>query len=137
MSITVATCGIRGSCDEQNAPETEGLRGRRRVKGGDRQGAMAIGGVREMAGAEDGRRSAGLRARREIGEELHENLDGGIICKICHLASGQPLEETSIGTPYKADDKTGLIMPGCACKDELGIAHSHCAKSWFKIKENK
>ncbi|CAL5214174.1 unnamed protein product [Lathyrus oleraceus] len=71
------------------------------------------------------------------GKDFTENLDGETICRICHLASGQPLEETAVGTPNSADDKTGLIMLGCACKDELGIAHSHCAEAWFKIKGNR
>jgi hypothetical protein len=62
-----------------------------------------------------------------------------MICRICHLASGQPLEATAVGTPNSVnnDDKTGLIMLGCACKDELGIAHRHCAEAWFKIKGNR
>ncbi|CAI8618672.1 unnamed protein product [Vicia faba] len=71
------------------------------------------------------------------GKDFSENLDGETICRICHLASGQPLEETAVGTPNSADDKTGLIMLGCACKSELGIAHSHCAEAWFKIKGNR
>jgi hypothetical protein len=72
-------------------------------------------------------------------KDFSENSDGEMICRICHLASGQPLEATAVGTPNSVnnDDKTGLIMLGCACKDELGIAHSHCAEAWFKIKGNR
>lgn len=70
-------------------------------------------------------------------EGFGENLDDEMICRICHLASGQPLEATAVGTPNIADKSTGLIMLGCACKDELGIAHSHCAEAWFKIKGNR
>ncbi|MCI13975.1 hypothetical protein A2U01_0035100, partial [Trifolium medium] len=45
----------------------------------------------------------------------------------------------AVGTPNSVNDndKTGLIMLGCACKDELGIAHRHCAEAWFKIKGNR
>ncbi|AET04267.2 hypothetical protein MTR_8g086580 [Medicago truncatula] len=61
--------------------------------------------------------------------------------KISHLDSEQPLEAsqaTAVGTPHSANKNTDLIMlGGCACKDELGIARSHCAEAWFKIKGNK
>ncbi|CAJ2677368.1 unnamed protein product [Trifolium pratense] len=71
--------------------------------------------------------------------DFNENSDGEMICRICHLASGQPLEAMAVGTPNSVNDndKTGLIMLGCACKDELGIAHHHCAEAWFKIKGNR
>ncbi|XP_014523437.1 uncharacterized protein LOC106779824 isoform X2 [Vigna radiata var. radiata] len=66
-----------------------------------------------------------------------ENLEGELICRICHLASGQPLEAEAVGTVSSATTtNTDLIQLGCACKDELGIAHSHCAEAWFKIKGN-
>ena len=65
-----------------------------------------------------------------------ENLEGEMICRICHLASGQPLEATVVGTANSATS-TDLIQLGCACKDELGIAHSHCAEAWFKLKGNR
>uniref|UniRef100_A0A2P2PXU3 RING-CH-type domain-containing protein n=1 Tax=Rhizophora mucronata TaxID=61149 RepID=A0A2P2PXU3_RHIMU len=29
-----------------------------------------------------------------------------------------------------------LIQLGCGCKDDLGIAHAHCAEAWFKLKGN-
>ncbi|KAH7434830.1 hypothetical protein KP509_06G036800 [Ceratopteris richardii] len=29
-----------------------------------------------------------------------------------------------------------LIQLGCACKDDLALAHRHCAETWFKIKGN-
>ncbi|XP_047179280.1 uncharacterized protein LOC124846109 isoform X1 [Vigna umbellata] len=67
-----------------------------------------------------------------------ENLEGELICRICHLASGQPLEAEAVGTVSSATTtNTDLIQLGCACKDELGIAHSHCAEAWFKIKGNR
>ncbi|TKY60053.1 queuine tRNA-ribosyltransferase subunit QTRTD1 [Spatholobus suberectus] len=67
-----------------------------------------------------------------------ENLEGEMICRICHLASGQPLEAAVVGTANSATTtNTDLIQLGCACKDELGIAHSHCAEAWFKLKGNR
>ncbi|RDX99762.1 hypothetical protein CR513_17141, partial [Mucuna pruriens] len=64
-----------------------------------------------------------------------ENMEGEMICRICHLASGQPLE--AIDTANSATSNTDLIHLGCSCKDELGIAHSHCAEAWFKLKGNR
>lgn len=65
-------------------------------------------------------------------KDFSENLEGERICRICHLASGQ----TSDATP--ASTTSGdLVQLGCACKDELGIAHSHCAEAWFKLKGNR
>jgi len=66
-----------------------------------------------------------------------ENLEGEMICRICHLASGQPLEPATVGSVSSASTNTDLIQLGCACKDELGIAHNHCAEAWFKIKGNR
>ncbi|KAK7400168.1 hypothetical protein VNO78_11368 [Psophocarpus tetragonolobus] len=66
-----------------------------------------------------------------------ESLEGEMICRICHLASGQPLEAAAVGTASNATTNTDLIQLGCACKDELGIAHSHCAEAWFKLKGNR
>ncbi|XP_040874047.1 uncharacterized protein [Glycine max] len=65
-----------------------------------------------------------------------ENLEGEMICRICHLASGQRLEAADVGTASSATTNTDLIQLGCACKDELGIVHSHCAEAWFKLKGN-
>ncbi|KAL2616138.1 hypothetical protein AAZX31_08G114700 [Glycine max] len=66
-----------------------------------------------------------------------ENLEGEMICRICHLASGQRLEAADVGTASSATTNTDLIQLGCACKDELGIVHSHCAEAWFKLKGNR
>ncbi|KAF7803301.1 putative LRR receptor-like serine/threonine-protein kinase [Senna tora] len=69
-------------------------------------------------------------------QEYSENLEGERICRICHLAAGQPSDATAASTNSSAT--TGdLIQLGCACKDELGIAHSHCAEAWFKLKGNR
>ncbi|XP_039070351.1 uncharacterized protein LOC120217226 [Hibiscus syriacus] len=55
-----------------------------------------------------------------------ESSDGERVCRICHLTSEQSYECTdSMPTTAAATD---LIQLGCVCKDELGIAHSHCAE---------
>ncbi|KAF8413722.1 hypothetical protein HHK36_001715 [Tetracentron sinense] len=54
-----------------------------------------------------------------------ENLDGEKVCRICHLSSDRPSETSN------------LIQLGCGCKDELGIAHRHCAEAWFRLKGNR
>ncbi|KAI4298159.1 hypothetical protein L6164_031751 [Bauhinia variegata] len=67
---------------------------------------------------------------------ISENLDGERICRICHLASGQSSDATFVRATNDALNSE-LIQLGCACKDELGIAHSHCAEAWFKLKGNR
>ncbi|KAF3322008.1 RING-variant domain-containing protein [Carex littledalei] len=47
------------------------------------------------------------------------------ICRICHVSSGC------------AGNGSELIDLGCGCKNGLGIAHQHCAETWFKIKGNR
>ncbi|XP_039019675.1 uncharacterized protein LOC120151226 [Hibiscus syriacus] len=64
-----------------------------------------------------------------------ESSDGERICRICHLTSEQSYECTD-SMPNTAA-ATDLIQLGCGCKDELGIAHSHCAEAWFKLKGNR
>ncbi|XP_022715743.1 uncharacterized protein LOC111274958 [Durio zibethinus] len=67
--------------------------------------------------------------------QFNESWDGESVCRICHLNSEQSLESTdSTSTNPAAMD---LIQLGCGCKDELGIAHSHCAEAWFKLKGNR
>ncbi|GMI72315.1 hypothetical protein like AT5G45775 [Hibiscus trionum] len=66
---------------------------------------------------------------------LKESYDGERVCRICHLTSEQSYECTDSMSTTAAS--TDLIQLGCACKDELGIAHSHCAEAWFKLKGNR
>ncbi|KAK4271721.1 hypothetical protein QN277_020369 [Acacia crassicarpa] len=68
--------------------------------------------------------------------EFSENVEGERICRICHLASGQP-SDSAAASPTNSASNGDLIQLGCACKDELGIAHSHCAEAWFKLKGNR
>ncbi|XP_059063808.1 uncharacterized protein LOC131856276 isoform X2 [Cryptomeria japonica] len=47
------------------------------------------------------------------------------VCRVCHLSSDCRSE---LGD---------LIQIGCRCKDDLGIAHRHCAEAWFRIRGNR
>ncbi|PWA37899.1 Zinc finger, RING-CH-type [Artemisia annua] len=49
-------------------------------------------------------------------------------CRICQLSS-------LVDNDEQEDDE--LIELGCCCKDDLALAHQHCADTWFKIKGNK
>ena len=69
-------------------------------------------------------------------KKVYENSEGERVCRICHLTSVQSLDETTVGTASSAKS-ADLIQLGCACKDELGIAHAHCAEAWFKLKGNR
>ncbi|XP_047332006.1 uncharacterized protein LOC124935632 [Impatiens glandulifera] len=42
-------------------------------------------------------------------------------CRICQLTMEFGME----------------IELGCSCKDDLGVAHKHCAETWFNIKGNR
>lgn len=53
------------------------------------------------------------------------SLNGEEICRICHLSSDHQ------------QDVTDFIKLGCSCKGELGIAHRHCAETWFRRKGNR
>lgn len=66
------------------------------------------------------------------GKGFRENPDGERVCRICHLGSEQLLETTAT-----TSTTVNLIQLGCACKDELGVAHSDCAEAWFKLKGNR
>lgn len=50
-------------------------------------------------------------------------------CRICYLSKDMTNEnsESEIATP---------IELGCACKNDLAIAHKYCAEAWYKIKGN-
>ncbi|OMO76145.1 Ribosomal protein L5 [Corchorus capsularis] len=69
------------------------------------------------------------------GRQFKEGWDGEKVCRICHLNTEQSLESTDSTSNNEAT--MDLIELGCACKDELGIAHSHCAEAWFKLKGNR
>lgn len=58
--------------------------------------------------------------------EFGEKWDEEKVCRICHLVSDQ-----------SAESSTELVQLGCGCKDELGVAHIHCAEAWFKLRGNR
>ncbi|VVB17602.1 unnamed protein product [Arabis nemorensis] len=60
-----------------------------------------------------------------------EESDGQIICRICHFGSDQSPDRVS-GKSVSPD----LIEIGCKCKNELGLAHFHCAETWFRLRGN-
>lgn len=68
------------------------------------------------------------------GKGCGDKWDGERICRICHLTSDQSPDRTTTSTVNSTVD---LIHLGCGCKDELGIAHGHCAEAWFKLKGNR
>ncbi|KAK6917705.1 Zinc finger, RING-CH-type [Dillenia turbinata] len=49
-------------------------------------------------------------------------VDEMMMCRICHLTS---------------DSESVLIQLGCKCKSELGVAHTYCAETWFRLKGNR
>ncbi|KAJ8616520.1 hypothetical protein MRB53_035892 [Persea americana] len=53
------------------------------------------------------------------------SLNGEEICRICHLSSDHQ------------QDVADFINLGCSCKGELGMAHRHCAETWFRRKGNR
>ncbi|KAF8409078.1 hypothetical protein HHK36_005150 [Tetracentron sinense] len=59
------------------------------------------------------------------GSASNINWDAETVCRICHLSSDS------------ASETSDIIQLGCGCKNELGIAHRHCAEAWFKIKGNR
>jgi len=72
------------------------------------------------------------------GKGFGENCDGERVCRICHLSSEQSSDGTTVVTSNaNMTSTTDLIELGCGCKDELGIAHSYCADTWFKLKGNR
>lgn len=49
-------------------------------------------------------------------------------CRICHMSLDVNSIESGNGIP---------IELGCCCKEDLAVAHKHCAEAWFKIKGNR
>ncbi|XP_030462096.1 uncharacterized protein LOC115682098 [Syzygium oleosum] len=70
-----------------------------------------------------------------------ENGEGERVCRICHLSSEQSVDAipgmTMDDGMTSAITSMELIQLGCGCKDELGIAHGHCAEAWFKLRGNR
>ncbi|XP_042387275.1 uncharacterized protein LOC121979359 [Zingiber officinale] len=51
--------------------------------------------------------------------------EGESECRICQLSLSSGGEGSE------------LILLGCGCKGELGVAHRHCAEAWFSVKGNR
>ncbi|KAF8110214.1 hypothetical protein N665_0086s0052 [Sinapis alba] len=82
--------------------------------------------------------------KEKVEEEFHvvdlssccggESDDGQSICRICHFGSDhQTPDRVSGGKSVSLEE---LIEIGCKCKNELGLAHFHCAEAWFKLRGN-
>ncbi|KAK1301641.1 hypothetical protein QJS10_CPB12g00701 [Acorus calamus] len=52
--------------------------------------------------------------------------EGEKVCRICHLSWERRVDGLDL-----------LIRLGCGCKEDLGIAHVHCAEAWFKLRGNR
>ncbi|KAI3466755.1 hypothetical protein Pfo_023418 [Paulownia fortunei] len=48
------------------------------------------------------------------------------VCRICHLSAKE-----------SGKNSVELMELGCGCKGELGVAHSHCAEAWFRLRGNR
>lgn len=80
--------------------------------------------------------SGALEAKKEyhtVDLSGGEESDGQRICRICHFGSDQTTPDRVSGKPVSPD----LVEIGCACKNELGLAHFHCAEAWFKRRGNR
>lgn len=93
--------------------------------------------------------SGGGKKRRARRRKKKKKRKEGIDCRICHLpleTNKEDEEEDSSDEQEEEDEAReddveegcyGLpLQLGCSCKGDLGVAHSKCAETWFKIKGN-
>ncbi|CAN7114761.1 unnamed protein product [Brassica rapa subsp. narinosa] len=93
--------------------------------------------------------SGGGKKRRARRRKKKKKRTEGIDCRICHLPlkTNKEDEEEENSDEQEEDDEAreddveeeyyGLpLQLGCSCKGDLGVAHSKCAETWFKIKGN-
>ncbi|CAN8287534.1 unnamed protein product [Cochlearia groenlandica] len=59
------------------------------------------------------------------------------ICRICHFGNDQSENDYDDDDRVFGDLSHDLIEIGCNCKNGLGLAHVHCAITWFKIRGNR
>ncbi|KAJ4875177.1 RING/FYVE/PHD zinc finger superfamily protein [Raphanus sativus] len=105
---------------------------------------LESGGVTKLHSG-GGRKRRVRRRKKKKKRKKKESRD----CRICHL----PLESSKEGGEEDDSDEHevdkeeeeddaeeeyyGLpLQLGCSCKGDLGVAHSKCAETWFKIKGN-
>lgn len=102
----------------------------------DESGGLSLVSMKEPKGvSETDNDSCVIDMKCSSHKGFYENSQGERICRICQLTSVQASDATTVGN---ASDTSGdFIQLGCACKDELGIAHVHCAEMWFKLKGNR
>ncbi|CAA7052205.1 unnamed protein product [Microthlaspi erraticum] len=81
------------------------------------------GGPYEYEGGDESRKVSSVMSPSETDDDDDATAPPEKDCRICHLGV-----ETSGG---------GAIELGCSCKDDLAVAHRHCAETWFKIKGDK
>ncbi|MCO5556413.1 hypothetical protein L7F22_010065 [Adiantum nelumboides] len=63
---------------------------------------------------------------REWAKQVDVDEEGpGECCRVCHL------------TVDRSPAAGKVIKLGCACKDDLALAHQRCAETWFTIKGNR
>ncbi|XP_052203178.1 uncharacterized protein LOC127808649 [Diospyros lotus] len=98
--------------------------------------------LRKIKDSKEDKKSCVIDVNCGVNRQFGEKLDGERVCRICHLSSDPSASETpprlvttatTSVTPV-TDAKDGLMQLGCGCKDDLGIVHSTCAETWFKLK---
>ncbi|CAJ1961954.1 unnamed protein product [Sphenostylis stenocarpa] len=116
--------------------ETEYVNGDiRKLEAKVNESGLNLASMKAPEGASETDHSCVIDINCRSRKKVCENSEGELICRICHLASMQPSDEseTTVG-PASSATNPDLIHLGCACKDELGIAHVHCAEAWFRLK---
>uniref|UniRef100_A0A1J3JD38 RING-CH-type domain-containing protein n=1 Tax=Noccaea caerulescens TaxID=107243 RepID=A0A1J3JD38_NOCCA len=126
--------------EDVNKPE-EGKKGSdsRMAKDDDVRCSSSISTHEDVADNEAESDASASAAKAKAKKEYHvvdlsggEESDGQRICRICHFGSDQTTPDRVSGKPVSPD----LVEIGCACKNELGLAHFHCAEAWFKLRGN-
>ncbi|KAF1882002.1 hypothetical protein Lal_00038646 [Lupinus albus] len=86
---------------------------------------------------ETDKNSSVVDIKRSSCKGLSISSDGERVCRICYLASGRLSNASAVGIDGSTTSRADLIHLGCACKDDLGIAHIHCAEAWFRLRGNR
>lgn len=103
-------------------------------KNGEPRTTLDIGNTEAVRAKEEKVKTRGEKGKEkratidlEKGMEDHETEEEKL-CRICHLSSEM------VGP---MDEGWELIVIGCGCKGDLGIAHRRCAEAWFRVKGNR
>ena len=110
---------------------------------------LESGGVTKLHSG-GGKKRRTRRRKKKKKRKKKESRD----CRICHLPlettkkadeegedsdeqEEQGEEEDEARDGEEEEEYYGLpLQLGCSCKGDLGVAHSKCAETWFKIKGN-